>query len=218
MRRLSAIAIYAAALAWMIAGDGGAGAADTPRKLARIAMVTPQPLSTMGGFAVFRERLNELGWVEGESLIIDQYSGEGHLERLPELMAQGLARNPDVLVTTSTPGALAAKKATSTVPIVVASMGDPVQTGVVSNLARPGGNLTALSTGYVDGFAGKWLELLLEAVPRTRKVAVLWNLGNPVVRPYRKDLEDVRKEVAAARKAGGRSRGVRCDPAVHRRA
>jgi len=74
-------------------------------------------------------------------------------------------------------------------------MGDPVQTGVVSNLARPGGNLTALSTGYVDGFAGKWLELLLEAVPHTRKVAVLWNLGNPVVRPYRKDLEDV----AAAR-------------------
>ena len=196
MRRLCAVVLYAAALAWMSGGHDQARAADTPRKLARIAFVTPQPLSSaMPGFAVFRDRLIELGWIEGESVVIDQFSGEGHLERLPELMAEGLARNPDVLVTTTTPGALAAKKATSTVPIVVASMGDPVQTGVVSNLARPGGNLTALSTGYVDGFAGKWLELLLETVPQTRRVAILWNLGNPVVRPYRKDLE----AVAAAR-------------------
>jgi putative ABC transport system substrate-binding protein len=70
-------------------------------------------------------------------------------------------------------------------------MGDPVKVGVVSNLARPGGNLTALSTGYTDGFAGKWLELLLEAVPQTTTVAVLWNLSNPVVRPYQSDLEKV---------------------------
>ena len=109
------------------------------------------------------------------------------MERLPELMRKAIARNPDVLVTGSTPGALAAKKATTTIPIVVAAMGDPVQSGVVSNLARPGGNLTALSTGYADGFAGKWLELLADAVPQTRRVAVLWNLTNPVVRPYRRD-------------------------------
>jgi putative ABC transport system substrate-binding protein len=106
-------------------------------------------------------------------------------------MREALARKPDVLVTASTPGALAAKKATTTVPIVVAAMGDPTQSGVVTNLARPGGNLTALSTGYADGFAGKWLELLLEVVPRPTTVAVLWNLGNPVVLPYRADLEKV---------------------------
>ena len=70
-------------------------------------------------------------------------------------------------------------------------MGDPVQTGVVTNFARPGGNLTALSTGYADGFAGKWLELLLEVAPQAKRVAVIWNLGNPVVRPYQNDLEKV---------------------------
>jgi putative ABC transport system substrate-binding protein len=103
---------------------------------------------------------------------------------------EALKRNPDVLVTASTPGAIAAKNATRTVP-VVALMGDPLQTGVVSNLARPGGNLTAISTGYTDGFAGKWLELLLEVVRNAARVAIIWNLGNPVVRPYRADLEKV---------------------------
>ena len=196
MRRWIAIVLHTAALAWMIGSDGQAGAADTTGKVARIAFVSPSPASAFArSIVVFRDRLSELGWVEGQNLVLDQYWGEGHLERLPELMAQALARNPDVLVTASTPGALAAKKATSTVPIVVASMGDPVQTGVVSNLARPGGNLTALSTGYVDGFAGKWLELLLEAVPQATKVAVIWNLGNPVTRGQGIDLE----KVAAAR-------------------
>jgi putative ABC transport system substrate-binding protein len=104
-------------------------------------------------------------------------------------MAEALAGKPDVLVTIGTPGALAAKKATSTVPIVVAVMGDPVHSGVVSNLARPEGNLTAISTGYSGGFPGKWLELLLEVRPRTKTVAVLWNLGNPVVQAYRDGLE-----------------------------
>ena len=98
---------------------------------------------------------------------------------------------PDVLVTSSTPGALAAKKATSSVPIVVAAMGDPVKADVVSNFARPGGNITAFSTGYTDGFAGKWLELLLDTVPRTSSVAVLWNLSNPVSQGFRADLEKV---------------------------
>jgi putative ABC transport system substrate-binding protein len=138
-----------------------------------------------------RERLRELGWIEGQNLVLDQYWAEGHIDRLPDLMREALARKPNVLVTASTPGALAAKKATTTVPIVVAAMGDPIQTGVVTNLARPGGNLTALSTGYADGFAGKWLELLLEVIPRPATVAVIWNLSNPVVLPYRADLERV---------------------------
>jgi putative tryptophan/tyrosine transport system substrate-binding protein len=192
MRQLYAVALYAAAaLVWMIDGCGQVEAANATGKVARVAIVAPSSASVFTRMsAVLRDRLRELGWVEGQNLIVDQYWGEGHLERLPELMAHALARNPDVLVTSSTPGALAAKKATSSVPIVVAAMGDPVQTGVVSNLARPGGNLTALSTGYTDGFAGKWLELLLEAVPQATKVAVIWNLGNPVVRPYHKDLAD----------------------------
>jgi putative ABC transport system substrate-binding protein len=141
-------------------------------------------------FSAFRERMRELGWIEGNNLFIDSRWADGHTERLPDLTREALMHNPDVLVTGSTPGAIAAKNATRTVPII-AAMGDPLRTGVLSNLARPGANLTAISTGYTDGFAGKWLELLLELVPNARRVAVIWNLGNPVVQPYRPDLEKV---------------------------
>ena len=190
LRHSHSIALYAAALVSLVAATAQIDAADPPGKVARIAYVVPNPPNTrMSG--AFLGRLRELGWVEGQNLVFEQYWGEGHLERLPGLMAEALARNPDVLVTGSTPGALAAKRATSTVPIVVAAMGDPVQTGVVSNFARPGGNLTALSTGYVDGFAGKWLELLLEVAPQAKRVAVIWNLGNPAVLPYQDDLAKV---------------------------
>lgn len=137
----------------------------------------------------FRKRLEELGWKEGQNLILDQYWGEGDPARFPDLMRSALARKPDLLVTMSTPGALAAKQATSTVPILVAAMGDPVQSGVVSSLARPGANITALSTGYADDFAAKWLELVLEFVPKAKRVAVIWNLSNPVVLQYRAGLE-----------------------------
>jgi len=160
-------------------------------KTARIAYLSPDTAARSSRIlAVFLERMRQLGWVEGQNLVVDSYHTEGRMDRFPDLMRQALAKNPDVIVTGSTPGALAAKEATRTVPIVVGAMGDPVQSGVVTNLARPGGNLTALSTGYIDGFAGKWLELLLEVVPRARSVAVLWNLSNPVVRPYRADLEE----------------------------
>jgi putative ABC transport system substrate-binding protein len=192
MRRLSVIALHAAALVWVMGATLRAEAADAPGKVARIGYVGPGFASlSVKMKSAFRARLNELGWVEGQNLVVDEYWAEGHMERLPELMAAALARNPDVLVTGSTPGALAAKHATSTVPIVVGAMGDPVETGVVSNLARPGGNLTALSTGYTDGFAGKWLEVLLEAAPRSTRVAVIWNLGNPVVRGQGSDLQKV---------------------------
>lgn len=95
--------------------------------------------------------------------------------------AKVVGNNVDVLVTYSTPAALAAKKATSTVPIVVASMGDPVGTGEAQSLARPGGNLTGLSLGYAD-IAGKWLELAQETVPRLSTVALISNPDSPGVR------------------------------------
>jgi len=216
MSRLPAIASYAAVLAWVMVTPLSADAADPQRKVARIAYVS-------AGFAslsakttsAFRTRLRELGWIEGQNLVVDEHWAEGNIERLSELMAAALARNPDVVVTGSTPGALAAKKATTTVPIVVAAMGDPVQTGVVSNLARPGGNVTALSTGYIDGFAGKWLEFLLEAAPRTTRVAAIWNLSNPVSALYRDDLEKaakargVRLQFIDVRDAGGLDQAFR---------
>ena len=169
---------------------GLAAEVKAENKVARIAYVFPDSGGSFPSEA-FRQRLRDLGWIEGKNLVLDRYWAAGHLDRFPDLMRQALAQSPDILVTGSTPGALAAKKATTTVPIVVASMGDPVKSGVVTNLAKPGGNLTALSTGYVDGFAGKWLELLLEVAPHATSVAVLWNTDNPVVLPYRGDLEEV---------------------------
>ena len=183
--RLLLLTVIAAAWLAYHAVEGKAG-----ERVVRIAWVGPDSAAGSSRFlGAFRERLRELGWIEGENLLLSPYYCNGHLDRFPDLMRQALAGKPDVLVTGSTPGALAAKNATATVPIIVAAMGDPVRSGVVSNLARPGGNLTALSTGYSDGFAGKWLELLLEAVPNATKVAVVWNLSNPVVLPFRGDLE-----------------------------
>jgi len=185
--RLLLFAFVAASNAWLACHPVEGAAAD---RAVRIAFVGPDSAAGSSRFiGAFRERLRELGWIEGENLVLSPYWCDGRLERFPDLMRQALAAKPDVLVTGSTPGAIAAKNATATVPIIVAAMGDPVRSGVVSNLARPGGNLTALSTGYSDGFAGKWLELVLEAVPSASKVAVLWNLSNPVVLPFRGDLE-----------------------------
>jgi len=164
--------------------------AESADKAVRIAYVgSDNEARSVRTTEAFRKRLEELGWKEGQNLILDKYWAEGYPDRLPGLMRSALARKPDLLVTMSTPGALAAKQATSTVPILVAAMGDPVQSGVVSTLAHPGGNITALSTGYADDFAAKWLELVLELVPKAKRVAVIWNLSNPVVLQYRSGLD-----------------------------
>jgi putative ABC transport system substrate-binding protein len=113
-------------------------------------------------------------------------------------MGEALARRVDLLVTYGTPAATAARNATQTVPIVVMAMGDPVGTGLVETLARPGGNLTGLSGAWDEAFAGKWLELLQEAVPRLATVAVLGHPGNPLT-----------AKVLEAVNALGRERGLR---------
>jgi putative tryptophan/tyrosine transport system substrate-binding protein len=164
--------------------------AQGPNKVVRVAFIVGDIADRAAPtYSAFRARLKELGWIEGQNLLLDEHWAEGQFERMPELMAKALSQHPDVLVTVGTQGALAAKNATNTIPIVVAAMGDPVRSGIVSNYAHPEGNLTALSTGYTDGFAGKWLELILEMVPRAKTVAVIWNLGNPVVLGYQGDLE-----------------------------
>jgi len=140
---------------------------------------------------VFWDRLRELGWVEGQNLAIEQRWADGRMERLPALMTEVLAHRIDVLVTHSTPGAVAAKNATSVVPIVIANMGDPIGTGLASSLARPGGNLTGLSTKLSEGFAGKWLELLHEAIPRLSTVAVIYHPDSSLNRVIVEELKNV---------------------------
>lgn len=163
-------------------------AAEPSQRVVRLGFVGPLSPSTEK-FMPFWERLRELGWVEGQNLVIEARSSEGKLDRLPALMADVLDRKVDVLVTYGTPGALAAKKATRTVPIVAWAMSDPVRTGIAASLARPGSNLTGLSMGYAEGVAGKLIEILDDTVPRLSTVAVIVNLNNPMPRDLAADLE-----------------------------
>jgi putative ABC transport system substrate-binding protein len=135
-----------------------------------------------------RAGLRDLGYIEGQNLIIEFRWAEGNYERLPELAAELLRLNVDVLVTHGTPGTLAAKRATTTVPIVIAVVGDALVTGVVSSLARPGGNITG-STFFNPELGAKRLELLREAFPRSRRFGALVNPANPMVRAVLQGME-----------------------------
>ena len=125
-----------------------------------------------------RTGLRQLGYEEGKNIVIDYRWADGRFERLPELAAELVKLNVDVIVTHSTPGALAAKQATSTIPIVMAAVGDPVAVGLVASLARPGGNLTGLTFFYAE-LCAKRVELIKEAIPTLTRVAVFVNPANP---------------------------------------
>ncbi len=124
-----------------------------------------------------RQGLLELGYVEGRNLVLETRRAEGHSERWPELAAELVRLKVQVLVIAGTPAALAAKRATTAIPIVMAPTGDPVSTGLVASLAEPGGNVTGLMQ-LGPGLAAKRLELLKEVVPRLSRVAFLWNPAN----------------------------------------
>jgi len=122
----------------------------------------------------FLHGLRDLGYVEGQNLVMERRDAEGQLERLPELAAQLVGLKVEVIVTWGVPGTSAAQRATSTIPIVMAEAGDPVRTGLVASLARPGGNVTGLSVMAPD-LTGKQLQLLKEVAPAISRVAVLYN-------------------------------------------
>jgi putative ABC transport system substrate-binding protein len=126
----------------------------------------------------FLERLRDLGWIEGRTIDIEYRWAEGRNDRLAEFAAEFVRRKVNVIVTSATPPTVAAKQATSVIPIVFASVGDPVGAGVVESLARPGGNATGLSLQATDA-AGKRLELLRDVVPGLHRLAVMANSGNP---------------------------------------
>ncbi len=195
MTRRRVLLVLARGLAGLTVGAFGSRlgrAADPAQKVVRLGLIGMEsPSNAPRGLSVFWQRLHELGWIEGQKIIIEQRWAEGHLDRLPALLAEVIERNVDVIVTGSTPGAIAAKNATSTIPIVVIAMADPVRSGVVASLARPGGNLTGTSMGYGEDFSGKWLELLQETVPRLTTVAMIVNPDNVVGRDLAKDAEAI---------------------------
>jgi putative ABC transport system substrate-binding protein len=136
----------------------------------------------------FRRGLRELGYVEGRDLAIEYRSADGRDDRFPGLAAELVRLNVDMIVTRGTPAALAAKNATGTIPVIITGVGDPVGQGVVASLARPGANVTGLSS-FVNEIYAKRVELLRELVPGTTRLAALFNMSNPAVPPAWKEVE-----------------------------
>ncbi len=174
-----------------------AAEAQPAGKAARIGVLSPGSPSGAGRnpsdlavlFAAFREGLRELGYVEGQNIKIESRWAEGNYDRLPGLAADLVRLKVDVIVTYGTPASQAAKRATGTIPIVMAAIIDPVASGLVTSIARPGGNLTGQSMMSPD-LVAKQLEILKEAVPKVSRVAVLWNPANAGNAPQVRHAQD----------------------------
>src|SRR5438552_12406173 len=155
-----------------------AARAQQPGKLPTIGFLGAAPSIESQRVAAFVQRLRELAWIDGRNLAIEYRWAEGRNERYAENAAELVRLQVDVIVTVATPPTLAAKQATAVIPIVFAAASDPVGTGLVASLARPGGNVTGLANQISDT-GGKKLELLREVVPGLRRLAIMANVGNP---------------------------------------
>jgi putative tryptophan/tyrosine transport system substrate-binding protein len=163
--------------------------AQQPNKVARIGRLSPLSVAAEAPMlAGLRQGLSELGWIDGQNLAFELRFAEGNLDRLPQLADELVRAKVDVIVTGSSPGASAAKDATSTIPIVMVTTGNPVQGGLVASLARPGGNVTGV-TALGQVLNVKRLELLKEAVPEVKRVAVLTNPASPYTEPFLQESE-----------------------------
>jgi putative tryptophan/tyrosine transport system substrate-binding protein len=165
-----------------------------PPKQVRIGYLSSNPPSdTKDAFDAFRTKLGALGYFEGQKLLIESRYAEGRQERLPQLAAELVQLKVDVLFTYSTPGALAAKKATSSIPIVFAGVSDPLIVGLVATLARPGGNVTGVTLNNPE-LSAKRLSLVKEAVPAASRVAIL---ANPDFKPSSSMVAEMRPAARA---------------------
>ena len=184
-------------------------AAQQPGKGFRIGILAnvtgPEGASLWGAFI---QGLRDLGYVEGQNVTIERVSSEGKYERLPELAAELVRRKVDVIIVPAQQNAMAAKKVTRTIPIVVITAGDPVADGLVASLARPGGNVTGLSGLVGPEIGGKRLGLLKEAAPRVSRMAFLFNPGNPPSAAFLRETktaarsQKVRLQILEAREPG----------------
>jgi putative ABC transport system substrate-binding protein len=165
------VGVFALAVAFALCG--AVAHAQQTGKIFRIGFLDTSTASGMAGLVeVFRQELSKLGWIEGKNITIEYRFTEGKPERLPELAADLVRLKVDLIVVTGTPMALAAKSATTTIPIVMASAADPVGAGLVASLARPGGNVTGFSSLAVE-LNTKRLEILKDAVPKLARVGLL---------------------------------------------
>jgi putative ABC transport system substrate-binding protein len=169
----------------------GTAAAQAPVKVARVGVLGPRTQADAAPFLdAFRQGMRELGWLEGQNLVLESRWAEGKSDRVPALVADLLRSRVDVIFAGTTLMTVETRKATSTVPIVAATIGaDPVKLGLAASLARPGGNVTGLSFTVDSETFGKQLQLLKETVPATRRVAVLFNPTNPAYGPTLENLK-----------------------------
>ena len=185
MRFVVVLAILALCAAYSIE-------AQQPKKLPRLGILSARSAGHLDIFDAFHHALRGLGYVEGKNIAFEYRFAEDNYDRLPVLMADLVSLEPDVIFTHTTPGALAAKKATTTIPIVIGAGGDLVERGIIASYASPGGNITGL-TFISSDLNNKRLELLKQAVPKTSQVAILVNPANPVWNAYPRNMEAVAK-------------------------
>ena len=163
---------FTVALALRILSGPLATEAQQAPKVARVGVLTGGGSTVQAGFEPFRQRLRELGFEEGRNLTLEVRNAEGQAERYAELAAELVRLRVDVIVAQSNPAVVALKRATETIPIVMTVVGDPVGSGFVASLPRPGGNVTGLSN-MAEGISAKWVELLKEAAPKATRFGVL---------------------------------------------
>ena len=177
-----------AAAAWPVAAH-----AQAPRNIPRLCFLTFDP-GTSNRFDAFFQGLRDLGYANGQNIVIDYLSAEGNGERFPALAAECLRLKADVIAVSTTPAAQAAIAATRSIPILMIGLGDPVRTGLVNSLAQPGGNVTGLSL-MVPEVAAKRLGLLKEAIPGISRVLVLTYLADPIAPLQVKALEEAARSL-----------------------
>ena len=177
---------------------GVAADAQQPQKLVRIGYLGSDPASFSGiQMNAFRERLRALGYIEGQNMAIEPRYWEGKVERLPELVAGLVRLNCDVIITTGSEAAQAAKNGTKAIPVVMAFSGDAVRLGIVADLARPGGNITGLTSINAE-LSGKRVELLKEVVHGLSRLALFWSPGNPNTKHVLKETETAARSFRVA--------------------
>jgi putative ABC transport system substrate-binding protein len=178
MRRRNFLNVLGGAVAWPFVARAQQGG-----RLRRIGMLeTVTAAANVANFDAFRRGLRELGYVEGRNVTIEYRSADGRPERFPALAAELVRLPVDVIVTRGTPAALAAKQATTTIPVVMAAIGEPLGVGVVASLAHPGGNVTGFSA-FVTQLSGKRVEVMKEAFPAVARAGYLNNMSNPQAPP-----------------------------------
>jgi putative ABC transport system substrate-binding protein len=177
---LVTISTLTALVALLLFGTPLAVKAQPAGKIARIGILSPGAAEPSANLEPFRHTLRDVGWIEGRNIVFEYRWADGKLDRLPELAAELVRLKVDVLVSSGTNAALAAKNATREIPIVFTSADDPVGSALVVNAARPGGNVTGFSSMATE-LSAKRLELLREALPGLSRVAVLWNSANPAM-------------------------------------